>query len=115
MIMARSAPGWPIIHFQLSLKLDFSVANGHFFGESVGPCGDQNSALYGEGAPREVDIAMFTALGEVEMIERIRDEILLLVPLLGDGNLDAYGKSARMNLKHKEGQLLWDSICTTSL
>jgi|TARA_B110000879_G_scaffold37308_1_gene51900 hypothetical protein len=49
---------------------------------------------------------MFTALGEVEIIERIRDEILLLVPLLGDGNLDAYGKSARMNLKHKEGQLL---------
>ena len=37
---------------------------------------------------------MFTALGEVEIIERIRDEILLLVPLLGDGNLDAYGKSA---------------------
>lgn len=58
---------------------------------------------------------MFTALGEVEMIERIRDEILLLVPLLGDGNLDAYGKSAIMNLKHKEGQLLWDSICTTPL
>ena len=45
---------------------------------------------------------MFTALGEVEIIERIRDEILLLVPLLGDGNLDAYGKSVRMNLKHKE-------------
>ena len=88
---------------------------GIFLGESVGPCGDQNSALYGEGAPREVDIAMFTALGEVEIIERIRDEILLLVPLLGDGNLDAYGKSARMNLKHKEGQLLWDSICTTPL
>jgi hypothetical protein len=58
---------------------------------------------------------MFTALGEVEIIERIRDEILLLVPLLGDGNLDAYGKSARMNLKYKEGQLLWDSICTTPL
>ena len=58
---------------------------------------------------------MFTALGEVEIIERIRDEILLLVPLLGDGNLDAYGKSAIMNLKHKEDQLLWDSICTTLL
>ena len=88
---------------------------GHFFGESVRPCGDQNSALYGEGAPREVDIAMFTALGEVEIIERIRDEIFLLFPLLGDENFDAYGKSARMNLKHKGGQLLWDSICTTPL
>ena len=58
---------------------------------------------------------MFTALGEVEIIERIRDEILLLVPLLGDGNFDAYGKSACMNLKHKKGQLLWDGICTTPL
>ena len=58
---------------------------------------------------------MFTALGEVEIIERIRDEILLLVPLLGDGNFDAYGKSVRMSLKHKEGQLLWDSISTTPL
>ena len=97
------------------LKLDFSVANGHFLGESVGPCGDQNLALYGEGAPREVDMAMFTALGEVEVIERVRDEILLLVLRLGDGNFDAYGKPARMNLKHKEGQLLWDSSCTTPL
>ena len=58
---------------------------------------------------------MFTAFGEVEIIERIRDEILLLFPMLGDRNFDTYGRSARMNLNHKEGQLLWDSICTTSL
>ena len=81
----------------------------------MGPCGDQNSALYGGGAPREVDIAMFTAFGEVEIIERICDEILFLFSMLGDRNFDAYGRSARMNLKHKEGQLLWDSICTTPL
>jgi len=58
---------------------------------------------------------MFTAFGEVEIIERIRDEILLLFPMLGDRHFDTYGRSARMNLKHKEGQLLWDSICTAPL
>jgi len=58
---------------------------------------------------------MFTAFGEVEIIERIRDEILLLFPMLGDRNFDVYGRSARMNLKHKEGHLLWDSICTIPL
>lgn len=65
---------------------------------------DTHEIIYAEGAPSESFHP--GEQGWKALDEPTRDEILELFPELFDGDFSNYGSSARISLKHKEGQLL---------
>jgi hypothetical protein len=69
---------------------------------------DTHEIIWAEGAPSESFHP--GEQGWKALDEPTRNEILDLFPQLADGNLETYGPSARMSLKHKEGALLASMI-----